>query len=1347
MAETTVGVRIRAATEGLSDVANLIEEIKGLGVASDAAEAHAAALQKELARIANQQALVNNFKALKAEVVSTKDAMDAARAKATALGREIAQSGSPTDQMKAKFEAARAAVTSTEAAWQRSAVSLQALRNRMADAGVSTQNLAATQRQLSQDLRAVQSAEQALNTRLTETANSARAAANSLGQLGAKGRPALDSVRQGADATAASFQKMAQFAGAALSLGALVQTAKSVGATADAYNNLAARLKIATGSQQGMNEALDAVRATSNSTGTALESVASLYARLATSTKNLGLTQDEVSQLTDTITKGFAVSGATAQEASAAMIQLSQAFASGVLRGEELNSVLEQAPRLAQAIADGMGIARSELRKMGMEGKLASEQVLRAIQGQRATLEAEFGQLPQTIGRAVQSVSNEWTYFVGQLDDSTGASEKAAGALRSLSQNMDGIVGAAERLSLAIGTGLGLYAVNGLYNFIKAGNVLKNTTTSVLGALDKLPKTVSISLVTAGFVEALEIAANYGKELGGWLAKMSGNDVESANKRLEATFRGLASGAQETVSALQQYSSVSVLAADDVAKLTGESLKQYQAQLEGAQRYSQAVIELQQWNRQLGKEDAAATAAAQKKFAEIKKGYDEIGKAAKFTKEQLDALMTTNAKGLVADFDALKTAGKDTETAMKGLMKAFDPTNLGAVKDFGQALGEMFLTNRISAKEFEEAWQAALKGLDGQQLVVFQTVAAAAFGETKRDVASLGQIIDVSLRQALEGAGVDATKAFTGMSQKSQDAIANINVLMANFDKLKDKTSNVGTVLKDVFSNAIKTADTPAALEAIGQKLETVADKGAFAKKQIADLRKELGERIAEVTPGIQTLTEAFDKLGIQSQESLQKAASEAKTAYEAVRSLGGSIQDQRAAWEAYAAKAVAANNGVASTGLKAQASVLGLRKELDKIVGSTEGAQRAAESLQDGWEKAARVAERNTEAVRQHGTAMVAAAQQALENAKAQGDLLAIEEATVNVRNAEAKAAQDLAAALEAEAAAAWNNVAAMKEKAAADGDVSAAEQGVIDQAKKAAEALQQQADAAQNAAEKASAAATAATEKKEEVRTVSIDWGALAASYGVAAGKADELASAQAKVWAGMQRMYSTGFGGLDGYIDAINAATERAAGFVKAMSRVEEAAAGGDAALGDYVAALRRAIYMGSIMGNEEMAPLLAALRDAKERIRDLGDSARDTLNSLRDELDGMNKNYDEIERRRAEARRAEIEAQLAIAKSAGNTSAVRDLQQALGLLNQISQTRIREAAQRESEDRRNAALGTASGTGTAAAAAADRVVTKVVDLNITVGKETGTATVVEGSEEVIVDMLRKAQMVAS
>jgi hypothetical protein len=331
------------------------------------------------------------------------------------------------------------------------------------------------------------------------------------------------------------------------------------------------------------------------------------------------------------------------------------------------------------------------------------------------------------------------------------------------------------------------------------------------------------------------------------------------------------------------------------------------------------------------------------------------------------------------------------------------------------------------------------------------------------------------------------------------------------------------------------------------------------------------------------------------------------------------------------------------------------------------------------------------------------------------------------------------------AEAASARANAQAMREKADADGLVTDAERKLIAETTAAADALTKQAAAAEKAADKAAAASTAATEKKEEVRTAAVDWAAVAASYGLAADQGSELATVYGKMWAGMQKVYSTGFGSWDGYIDAMNAASEQAGRYVKALDAVEEAARGGDESLGSYIRALQNAIRQGGLLGNEELRPLRDALRDAKERMRGLSESARDTLNSLRDELDEMNKNYDEIEKRRYAARMTEIQAQMAIAKAAGNSAAVADLQQAMALLHKVSQERVKEAAARERDEKRtNLNKGD---TAASSVAAADMVVTKVVDINIKVGDQTGTAQVVEGGEEVIVDMLRKAQMVAS
>ncbi|MDD1150045.1 phage tail tape measure protein [Pseudomonas sp. TNT2022 ID357] len=169
-----------------------------------------------------------------------------------------------------------------------------------------------------------------------------------------------------------------------------------------------------------------------------LDGTAELYQRIAANSGQLGATQEKVAQVTQNISKAMSASGVSAQAAQGALVQLGQAFASGVLRGEELNSVLEQAPGLAQAIADGMGVARESLRSMGEAGKLTSKEVFGAILAQTQAIDDAFARSQATISGAFQTIENSATKFIGSLDEALGLSKAFTDAVLAVSKAWDG---------------------------------------------------------------------------------------------------------------------------------------------------------------------------------------------------------------------------------------------------------------------------------------------------------------------------------------------------------------------------------------------------------------------------------------------------------------------------------------------------------------------------------------------------------------------------------------------------------------------------------------------------------------------------------------------------------------------------------------------------------------------------------------------------------------------------------------------------------------------------------------------------------------------------------------------
>ncbi|HCL3955953.1 TPA: tape measure protein, partial [Pseudomonas aeruginosa] len=158
---------------------------------------------------------------------------------------------------------------------------------------------------------------------------------------------------------------------AALGLGALFSIREII-QTTDAWTNLQNRLRLVTSTQAQLAAVTDDVYRIAQLTSSALDSTATVYQRFAQNADRLNISQRQVASLTDTVAKSIAISGASAQSAEAALVQFGQALASGVLRGEEFNSVSEQAPALLKAIADGLNVNIGELRKMANEGQLTA---------------------------------------------------------------------------------------------------------------------------------------------------------------------------------------------------------------------------------------------------------------------------------------------------------------------------------------------------------------------------------------------------------------------------------------------------------------------------------------------------------------------------------------------------------------------------------------------------------------------------------------------------------------------------------------------------------------------------------------------------------------------------------------------------------------------------------------------------------------------------------------------------------------------------------------------------------------------------------------------------------------
>lgn len=289
------------------------------------------------------------------------------------------------------------------------------------------------------ELRDAQDALRRLDGEVDQLGDSTRTAARDADQLTA----ATQRIGGGMNALTASIKA------AAIGLTAFFGVREIIQAT-DAWTNLQNRLRLVTSGQAELAAVTNDVYRIAQLTSSALDSTATVYQRFGQNADRLGISQRQVAGLTETVAKSIAISGASAESAEAALVQFGQALASGVLRGEEFNSVSEQAPALLKAIADGLSVNIGELRKMANEGQLTGDVLVDALTNAAASVNDQFATRIKTVSMAVQELENAFTRLVGEFTNGQGAGEALAGAISGVANVLDGLSNNAELLGTAL---------------------------------------------------------------------------------------------------------------------------------------------------------------------------------------------------------------------------------------------------------------------------------------------------------------------------------------------------------------------------------------------------------------------------------------------------------------------------------------------------------------------------------------------------------------------------------------------------------------------------------------------------------------------------------------------------------------------------------------------------------------------------------------------------------------------------------------------------------------------------------------------------------------------------------
>lgn len=328
--------------------------------------------------------------------------------------------------------------------------------------------------------------------------------------------------------------------------------------TADAYKTLNAQLKIVSDTTEEYSIAQQSVFEIAQRTRSSLEGTINVYGKLETAIKQLGGTQADALRVTETLNQAIALTSQGVAQDAAAILQFSQALGSGILRGDEFNSVMENSPGLAKALADGLNVPITALRKMAEAGELTADRIINALSKSAPEVAAQFAQLPTTVGQAFTQLTNEFTRYIGQADAASGATARLAASIQFAAEHFKPL--AETALTLA-----GVYGVKLLQGLTQSSAAM------IDNAIAARAKAAADKELLAGEI----MLAKYQAELAAsnLAVAKSAYEMALAEKKAASGFFETAIAANKAREAQQAYYTASAIAAEKQAALAAAAGK------------------------------------------------------------------------------------------------------------------------------------------------------------------------------------------------------------------------------------------------------------------------------------------------------------------------------------------------------------------------------------------------------------------------------------------------------------------------------------------------------------------------------------------------------------------------------------------------------------------------------------------------------------------------------------------------------------------------------------------------------------------------------------------------------
>jgi tape measure domain-containing protein len=631
----------------------------------------------------------------------------------------------------------------------------------------------------------------------------------------------------------------------------------------DEYTSVNSRLKLASTSSNDFKAAQQGIFEIAQRNGQALAATGTFYGRIADSVRRMGKNSADALGATEAVAASLKISGATTAEAASAQLQFAQALASGTLRGDELNSVLEASPRLAKALAEGLRVPQGELKKLGEEGKLTSQAILEALLSQKEALVGEATSMELTIGQSLTNVRNAFTKTFGER--TAGGASALAGSINGIATSLGSLLDVATVAGAALLAVFGTRMLTAIAAQIAAKQALivaertaaaaavATAEANVAAAAGQARHTLSTEALTAAklqlaaaerasVVAATGVAVRGGGALLGLLGGPIGAIATALTVGITAWQVWGNKGEEATAKVGQSLADLTKELKDFGATLPeAERIKKYEALAEAIRKAREEEQKLRAATRQAILDNAARDDTAVITDASLKSAVDNDANVKQASEARIAA-----EKTLQEELTAInKKATNERAFLVKSLVEKQKALNGELLIDEKKALEQRVADHVKAATAVRDAWQKTMAEAKAKR-----DEATAAPGKTADLADSLKARVDTVKMASLSDEDKQAVQAQQAI-QAGQDALDART--RASFELTKGYTQqlrgDVGQAKKSfdaaekdlnkAFSQAEKAGDTGLMDEVAGRLTDVSAARGKIASKEADQLDQQ----------------------------------------------------------------------------------------------------------------------------------------------------------------------------------------------------------------------------------------------------------------------------------------------------------------------------------------------------------------------------------------------------------------------------------------------------------------------------------------------------------------------------